>query len=102
MIQVGNGTYLIFGNRCHVVKNIPSVSVDIDGNISLRGSGNVTVLVDGKPSGITGSSRQAILSQIPASSIESVEVITNPSAKYDPDGMSGIINIVLKKNKAKQ
>jgi iron complex outermembrane receptor protein len=88
------------GSATDVLQNIPSVSVDIDGNISLRGSGNVTVLVDGKPSGITGSSRQAILSQIPASSIESVEIITNPSAKYDPDGMSGIINIVLKKNKA--
>ena len=88
------------GSATDVLQKIPSVSVDIDGNISLRGSGNVTVLVDGKPSGITGSSRQAILSQIPASSIESVEVITNPSAKYDPDGMSGIINIVLKKNKA--
>ena len=88
------------GSATDVLQNIPSVSVDIDGNISLRGSGNVTVLVDGKPSGITGSSRQAILSQIPASSIESIEVITNPSAKYDPDGMSGIINIVMKKNKA--
>lgn len=87
------------GSATEVLQSIPSVSVDIDGNISLRGSGNVTVLVDGKPSGITGSSRAAILQQIPASSIESIELITNPSAKYDPDGMSGIINIVLKKNK---
>ncbi len=87
------------GSATDVLQSIPSVSVDIDGNISLRGSGNVTVLVDGKPSGITGSSRAAILQQIPASSIESVELITNPSAKYDPDGMSGIINVILKKNK---
>jgi len=82
-----------------VLENIPSVEVDIDGNLSLRGDGNVTVLIDGKPSGLTGSSRNAVLDQLPANSIESVEVITNPSAKYDPDGMSGIINIVLKKNK---
>jgi iron complex outermembrane receptor protein len=74
------------------------VSVDIDGNISMRGSGNVTVWINGKPSGLTGDSRQAILDQIPASTIERVEIITNPSARYDPDGMSGIINIVLKKN----
>lgn len=87
------------GSATDVLQSIPSVSVDIDGNISLRGSGNVTVLIDGKPSSITGSSRAAILQQIPASSIESIELITNPSAKYDPDGMSGIINIITKKNK---
>lgn len=87
------------GSASDVLQSIPSVSVDIDGNISMRGSGNVTVLIDGKPSGITGSSRAAILQQIPASSIESIELITNPSAKYDPDGMSGIINIITKKNK---
>ncbi|MBA3971639.1 MAG: TonB-dependent receptor [Bacteroidetes bacterium] len=87
------------GSATDVLQSIPSVSVDIDGNLSLRGSGNVTVLIDGKPSGITGTSRAAILQQIPASSIESIELITNPSAKYDPDGMSGIINIITKKNK---
>jgi outer membrane receptor protein involved in Fe transport len=87
------------GSATDVLQQIPSVSVDIDGNISFRGSGNVTVLIDGRPSSITGSSRAAILEQIPASSIESIELITNPSAKYDPDGMSGIINIVMKKNK---
>ncbi len=87
------------GSATDVLKNIPSVSVDIDGNVSLRGSQNVTVLVDGRPSSITGTNKAQILQQIPASSIESIELITNPSAKYDPDGMSGIINIVLKKNK---
>jgi iron complex outermembrane receptor protein len=73
--------------------------VDMDGNVSLRGSENVTILIDGKPSGFTGADRTAILDQIPASSIEDIEVITNPSAKFDPDGMAGILNIVLKKNK---
>jgi len=87
------------GSATDVLKNIPSISVDVDGNISLRGSGNITVLVDGKPSGLTGTSRAAVLEQIPASSIETIELITNPSAKYDPDGMSGILNVVLKKNK---
>ncbi len=89
------------GTATEVLRNIPSVTVDIDGNISLRGSGNVNVLIDGKPSGITGSTRQAVLQQIPASSIDRIEVITNPSAKYDADGLAGIINIVTKKDKLK-
>lgn len=71
---------------------IPSVDVDIEGNVSLRGTGNVTVLIDGRPTNLT-------LDQIPASDIESVEVITNPSARLDPDGMGGIINVILKKKK---
>jgi len=86
------------GSATDVFRQIPAVSVDIDGNISMRGSSNVTVWINGKPSGLTGDSRQAILDQIPASTIERVEIITNPSARYDPDGTSGIINIVLKKN----
>ncbi|MCX6275944.1 MAG: TonB-dependent receptor family protein [Bacteroidetes bacterium] len=89
------------GTATEVLRNIPSVTVDIDGNISLRGSGNVNVLIDGKPSGITGATRQAVLQQIPASGIDRIEVITNPSAKYDADGMAGIINIVTKKDKLK-
>lgn len=88
------------GSATDVLQNVPSIDVDIDGNVSLRGSENVTILIDGKPSALTGSSRQAILEQLPASSIERIEVITNPSARYDPDGMSGIINVVLKKNRA--
>ncbi len=83
-----------------ILKNIPSVEVDIDGNLSLRGSGNVTVLIDGKPSSLTGAGRTAAIQQIPASSVKAIEVITNPSARYDPDGMAGIINIVTKKEKA--
>lgn len=88
------------GAATDILRTIPSVEVDIDGNLSLRGSPNVTVLIDGKPSAMTGAGRTAVLQQIPASSIKSIEVITNPSARYDPDGMSGIINIVTKKNKA--
>jgi len=87
------------GSANEVLENIPSVEVDIEGNVSLRGSGNVTILIDGRPSGLTGGSTEALLEQIPASSIDQVEVITNPSAAFDPDGMAGIINIVLKKNK---
>jgi len=86
-------------SAAEIMENIPSVQVDIDGNISLRGSGQVTILIDGKPSSLTGFDRQSILDQIPGASIERIEVITNPSAKFDPDGMAGIINIVLKKSK---
>ncbi len=84
-----------------VLQNVPSVDIDVDGNISLRGSQNVKVLIDGKPSAILGSDLATVLDQIPASSIESIEVITNPSAKYNPEGMAGIINIKLKKNNLK-
>ncbi len=87
------------GGAGDVLNTIPSVEVDLDGNVSLRGNANVTIFVDGKPSALTGSGRQAILDAIPASTIARVEVITNPSARYDPDGVSGIINIVTKKNK---
>ncbi len=81
-----------------ILANVPSISVDIDGNISLRGTGNVTILIDGKPSALLGFDRTSVLEQIPADNIERIEVITNPSAKFDPDGVAGIINIVLKKN----
>jgi iron complex outermembrane receptor protein len=87
------------GSANEVLENVPSIEVDIDGKVSLRGSENVTILIDGRPSGLSGGSAEALLEQIPASSIDQVEVITNPSAAFDPDGMAGIINIVLKKNK---
>jgi len=84
------------GTAVDVLENVPSVSVDIEGNISLRGSSNFTVLVDGKPSILEASD---ILEQMPASVIENIEIITNPSAKYDPEGTAGIINVITKKNK---
>ncbi len=87
------------GNVNDILQVIPSVEVDNEGTVSLRGSDNVTILIDGKPSGLTGAGGSALLESIPASSIEKIEVITNPSAKYDPDGVAGILNIVTKKNK---
>lgn len=87
------------GSAAEVLQNVPSVTVDMDGAVSVRGSGNVRILVDGKPSGLTGISKADVLAQIPASSIESIEVITNPSARYDSESMGGIINIILKKQK---
>ena len=98
IINVDKALVSTGGNAIDVMQSIPSVTVDIDGNLSMRGNSNVTVLVDGKPSALSSST---ILEQIPASSIETIEVISNPSSKYDPDGMTGIINIVLKKKKEK-
>ncbi|OCX51243.1 hypothetical protein BEL04_18835 [Mucilaginibacter sp. PPCGB 2223] len=88
------------GSATDLLANVPSVQVDVDGNVNLRGSSNVRILIDGKPSLIAGGSVSDILQSIPASSIETIELITNPSSKYDPEGQSGIINIVLKKNKS--
>ncbi len=87
------------GSVNDVLNNIPSVEVDQDGKISLRGDGNVTILIDGRPSVMTGNSAKSFLDALPANMVERIELVTNPSAKYDPDGTSGIINIVLKKNK---
>lgn len=87
------------GTAVDVLENVPSVTVDMDGGINLRGNSGVRILIDGRPSNLSGSNPKQALEQIPASSIESIEIITNPSAKYDPDGVTGIINIVLKKNK---
>lgn len=88
------------GSVSELLQNVPSVQVDIDGNVALRGSDNVTILINGKPSALMGGNRAAVLQQMPANSIEKIEIITNPSAKYKPDGTSGIINIVLKKDKS--
>ncbi|HRZ41360.1 MAG TPA: TonB-dependent receptor [Bacteroidales bacterium] len=82
-----------------VLETVPSVEVDMDGNVSLRGSGNVTILIDGRPSAMLSGDIATALKQIPANIVESIEIITNPSAKYDPEGMSGIVNIKLKKDR---
>lgn len=87
------------GTAEDLMKNVPSVNVDMDGNISIRGKENVTLLVDGKPSAMFGNDIATAMRSIPASSIESIEVITNPSAKYEAQGMSGIINIIMKKDR---
>lgn len=85
------------GTAADVMQNIPSVTVDADGSVSLRGNKNVTILIDGRPNGLASLGSADLLNNIPASSIESIELVTNPSAKYDPEGTAGIINIVLKK-----
>ena len=84
------------GSAIDVLENAPSVSVDIDGNVALRGSSSFTVMIDGRPSILDPNDA---LQTIPASTIENIEIITNPSAKFDPDGVAGIINVVLKKEK---
>lgn len=82
-----------------LLESIPSVEVDQDGEVSLRGNSSVTVWINGKESGLTADNRAQILEQIPGETIERIEVITNPSAKYSPEGTAGIINIVLKKDR---
>ena len=87
------------GSASDVLENIPSVEVDNDGNVSLRGNTSVEVWINGKASGLTADNRAEILQQLPAESIERIEVIDNPSAKYSAEGSAGIINIVLKKDR---
>ncbi len=88
------------GTATDVLNNVPSVTVDVDGNVELRGSGGVRILVDGKPSGLVGLRNSDGLRQIPANMIDRIEVITNPSSRYEAEGMSGIINIILKKDRS--
>ena len=95
VINVTNDINAAGGSAVTVLENTPSVDVDIDGNVSLRGSSSFTVLIDGRPSVLSGSDA---LRQIPSSAIQNIEIITNPSVKYDPDGMAGIINVVMKRN----
>ncbi len=95
VVNVSQVISAIGGTAVDVLENTPSVQVDIEGNVSVRGSSNFTVLIDGRPSVLDGSEA---LRQIPSSALESIEIITNPSAKYEPDGMAGIINLVTKKN----
>ena len=89
------------GVATDLLKKIPMVSVDIDGNVQLAGTSSIRFLINGKPSIAFGSNIAEVLQSIPASEIKSVEVITNPGAKYDADGLGGIINIILKQNKTR-
>ncbi len=97
IFNVGKDLANAGGNAIEILNNIPSVAVDLEGNVSLRGSSSVRILVDGKPSGLVSIKGGAGLQQLQGSMIERVEVITNPSARYEAEGMGGIINIVLKK-----
>lgn len=101
VFNVGKDLSNAGANAADILDNLPSVQVDVDGNVSLRGSENVRVLIDGKPSTITAGSVGEALRQFQGNMIESVEVITNPSSRYDAEGEVGIINIVLKKEKQK-
>ncbi|GHU80695.1 hypothetical protein FACS1894145_7320 [Bacteroidia bacterium] len=99
IFNAGSDLMSVSGSASDLMQNIPSVQVDIDGNVSLRGSENVQILINGKSSTLMGASRATILQQIPANTIDRIEIITNPSARYKPDGTAGIINIILKKEK---
>ncbi len=97
IFNVGKDLSNAGGSASDILSNIPSISVDAEGGVKLRGSDNVRILIDGKPSGLVSFKGGAGLQQLQGSLIERVEIITNPSARYEAEGMSGIINIILKK-----
>lgn len=96
---VGRDLTVKGGSVSDVLDNVPSISVDVEGNVALRGSEDVRILINGKPSGLVGLNSAEALRQLPSESIEKVEVITSPSARYDAQGNGGIINIILRRNK---
>lgn len=97
---IGNDMMVKGGTVSDVLDNVPSLSVDSEGNVALRGNQSVTILIDGRPSTLAGSNVAEVLRLLPADSVDKVEVITNPSARYDAEGGGGIVNIILKKGKA--
>ncbi|EAR12092.1 TonB-dependent receptor, putative [Polaribacter irgensii 23-P] len=99
IFNIGKDLSIRGGNASDVLGNVPSVQVDVEGTVSLRGNENVTILIDGRPSALVGMNGAEALRQIPAEAIEKVEVITSPSARYDAEGTAGILNIILRKNK---
>lgn len=99
VFNIGKDLSNLGGSATDILANLPSVQVDVEGNVSLRGTQNVRILIDGKPSGLVGLSSNDALRQLNSNLVESVEVITNPSARYDAEGLGGIINIILKKDK---
>jgi ferric enterobactin receptor len=99
IFNVGKDLSNAGGTATDILSNIPSLSVDTEGNVKLRGSENVRILIDGKPSGLVSFKGGAGLQSVQGSQIEKVEIITNPSARYEAEGMAGIINIVLKKER---
>ncbi|MFC3199203.1 TonB-dependent receptor domain-containing protein [Parapedobacter deserti] len=98
IFNVAQSTLSVGGTAADLLTNVPSLQVDMDGTVSLRGSSSVRILINGRESALAGSDVAQFLQSLPANSVDRVEVVTNPSSKYDAEGQSGIINIVLKRN----